>query len=562
MLLFLTTSMSISIGIVKSSTIFRILFIILLLPNFDCRKHRLIIKNDIRSSIPITTFGFLSDGTLDVDVNSFIYHPNDLDQATVSSKFGFSLARTLSSTSLSNIKNHGFQNCILNKKADSFSNIGIVLMKFEIQNNSVLLECNSALSELRIFSTDLPLPQKISTVKTVSDHDSEHRSKKQITGISATNSRQISQKDDGIIQIDVESNNLKSLCSRNSFRLIPELAGKNQYSFKFRMIVDSVYEGLFALHFHNCFNHGNELQENKFVSVDLNIDIVEKNINSFLSAGEIPLPRLYFDLSVVFFIIGIVWFVVLKNRRQETFKIHYLMGVLVFVKAFSLLFHSINNHFISKEGFEVETWAILYYITHFLKGALLFITIVLIGTGWAFIKHILSDKDKKIFVIVIPLQVIANIADIITEESEEGALIHLYWKKIFILVDMICCGAILFPVIWSIRHLQEASTTDGKAVINLKKLILFRFFYIMIVFYIYFTRIIVYLVEITVPFNYLWLDAFFQHFATLIFFILTGYHFQPASSNPYYQLTQEEIEMDEELVHPTEYVYRGKKTQS
>ncbi len=41
-----------------------------------------------------------------------------------------------------------------------------------------------------------------------------------------------------------------------------------------------------------------------------------------------------------------------------------------------------------------------------LKGALLFITIALIGTGWAFVKHILSDKDKKIFMIVIPLQVL------------------------------------------------------------------------------------------------------------------------------------------------------------
>ena len=40
-----------------------------------------------------------------------------------------------------------------------------------------------------------------------------------------------------------------------------------------------------------------------------------------------------------------------------------------------------------------------------LKGALLFITIALIGTGWAFIKHILSDKDKKVFMVVIPLQV-------------------------------------------------------------------------------------------------------------------------------------------------------------
>lgn len=56
-------------------------------------------------------------------------------------------------------------------------------------------------------------------------------------------------------------------------------------------------------------------------------------------------------------------------------------------------------------GVEIETWAILYYAANFLKGALLFITIVLIGTGWAFVKHILSDKDKKIFMIVIPLQV-------------------------------------------------------------------------------------------------------------------------------------------------------------
>jgi hypothetical protein len=40
-----------------------------------------------------------------------------------------------------------------------------------------------------------------------------------------------------------------------------------------------------------------------------------------------------------------------------------------------------------------------------LKGALLFITLVLIGTGWAFIKNFLTNKEKKIFLVVIPLQV-------------------------------------------------------------------------------------------------------------------------------------------------------------
>lgn len=78
------------------------------------------------------------------------------------------------------------------------------------------------------------------------------------------------------------------------------------------------------------------------------------------------------------------------------------------------------------------------------------------------------------------------------EESEEGEVRRNWWKEVFILVDLICCGAILFPVVWSIRHLQEASQTDGKATISLEKLKLFRHFYIMVVIYIYFTRYLIF----------------------------------------------------------------------
>ena len=91
--------------------------------------------------------------------------------------------------------------------------------------------------------------------------------------------------------------------------------------------------------------------------------------------------------------------------RHPVFKIHYLMALLVFLKSLSLLFHAVNFHYIQKIGEHVATWAILYYIAHLLKGAVLFITIVLIGTGWTFIKHILADRDKKLFMIVLPLQV-------------------------------------------------------------------------------------------------------------------------------------------------------------
>lgn len=235
------------------------------------------------------------------------------------------------------------------------------------------------------------------------------------------------------------------------------------------------------------------------------------------------------------------------------------MAALPFTKSLSLVFHAIDYHYISSQGFPIEGWAVVYYITHLLKGALLFITIALIGTGWAFIKHILSDKDKKIFMIVIPLQVLANVAYIIIESTEEGTTEYGLWKDSLFLVDLLCCGAILFPVVWSIRHLQEASATDGKAAINLAKLKLFRHYYVLIVCYIYFTRIIAFLLKFAVPFQWKWLYQLLDEMATLVFFVLTGYKFRPASDNPYLQLSQEEDDLEMESVVTTSGVMENMK---
>ena len=35
-------------------------------------------------------------------------------------------------------------------------------------------------------------------------------------------------------------------------------------------------------------------------------------------------------------------------------------------------------------------------------------------------KHVLSSNEKKVFIVVLPLQVISNVAYIILEESEQG----------------------------------------------------------------------------------------------------------------------------------------------
>lgn len=202
----------------------------------------------------------------------------------------------------------------------------------------------------------------------------------------------------------------------------------------------------------------------------------------------------------------------------------------------------INYYFINSQGHPIEGLAVMHYITRLLKGALLFITIALIGSGWAFIKCVLSDKEKKVFGIVISMQVLANVAYIVIESREEGASDYVLWKEILFLVDLICCGAILFPVVWSIRHLQDASGTDGKVAVNLAKLKLFRHYYVMVICYVYFTRIIAILLQVAVPFQWQWLYQLLVEGSTLAFFVLTGYKFQPTGDNPYLQLPQEDEE--------------------
>uniref|UniRef100_A0A8C1LEB2 G protein-coupled receptor 108 n=1 Tax=Cyprinus carpio TaxID=7962 RepID=A0A8C1LEB2_CYPCA len=322
---------------------------------------------------------------------------------------------------------------------------------------------------------------------------------------------------------------------------------------QFRLTMSAGSQGLYSLDFHRCLPAGSRTVS----PYSLHVEITEKNPDGYLSAAESPLPRLYISMAAVFFTAAVVWTYTLLKYRYSVFKIHWLMAALAYTKAVSLLFHSINYHFINSEGHPIEGWAVVYYITHLLKGALLFITLALIGTGFAFVKCILSDKEKKIFMIVIPLQVYGE---------------YTPWREILFLVDLICCGAVLFPVIWSIRHLQEASNTDGKGdAMNLEKLKLFRHYYVMIVCYIYFTRIIAILLKLTVPFQWQWCHEFLVEVSTLIFFVLTGFKFRPASNNPYLQLPQDEEdqEMDEvitesgalEGIHKVKKISNGRERQ-
>lgn len=592
-----------------------IFLLIPLLPIVICRIHHLSLKDDIRRWFKVSSFGYLERGQLFVNVSHFSFKASNQDDP----KFGFSVIRTVSDSMSPYMEAHQRQCLLQTPNSDpEGSDLARISFLIDVKNSLVHLDCSPSTESISIYdltpdfsssrkekrdveasgAEDQPpndtnadlIPSESMENTAVSNQSkalpaapaSQHPSASDSIVPSAQNQESGSKADPekpkaaeevaskvdedpgpNESSIDNSINNQPKVTS--TCKNLPEPIkmkhfdsdGSTVYSFAFRIEIDRPSEeGLYSIFFHSCSNFDEMDGMWSYSRTNLTLDIVERNDNNYLSAGEIPLPEIYFVLSLIFFTLGIFWISVVKSKSQDAFKIHYIMGMLVFVKAFALLFHGINFQIIAEKGLQSETWAILYYITHFLKGALLFITIVLIGTGWAFIKHILSEKDKNLFMVVIPLQVLANIAEIITEESEEGEVFHNKWREIFILVDLLCCGAILFPVVWSIRHLQEAAHIDGKAATNLKKLKLFRRFYVIIVCYIYFTRIIVYLLKVTVPFKYEWMDALISHAGIFVFFVLTGYHFQPTPQNPYFRVAQDEdLELEEVLFEVTPNVY-------
>ncbi|ESR52454.1 Lung seven transmembrane receptor family protein [Citrus sinensis] len=338
----------------------------------------------------------------------------------------------------------------------------------------------------------------------------------------------LQQLEDGEITCVLQSDLIKQVFTFNN------LNGKSEYS----TIYSENDADQYTLVFANC------LQQLK-VSMDVRSAMYNlegrSNNRDYLSAGKTILPRIYFLFSLIYFILAGLWIHVLYRKRLTVFRIHFFMLAVVVLKAVNLLCEAEDKSYIKRTG-SAHGWDVLFYMFSFLKGITLFTLIVLIGTGWSFLKPYLQDKEKKVLMIVIPLQVVANIAQVVIDETGPYGQDWITWKQVFLLVDVVCCCAVLFPIVWSIKNLREAARTDGKAAVNLMKLTLFRQYYIVVICYIYFTRVVVYALETITSYKYLWTSVVAGELATLAFYVFTGYKFKPEAHNPYFVIDDEEEE--------------------
>ena len=303
------------------------------------------------------------------------------------------------------------------------------------------------------------------------------------------------------------------------------------------------------------------------------------------------LPGMYLYFSISYALCFLLWSANVRNirlgrdpiwtsprgitSRASVYAIHHLMTLLLGLKTLTVLFEAARYHSIRIHG-HAEFLSTLYLAMSFIKGIFMFTVILLIGSGWSLVKPVLGDREKKIIWLVLVLQVIDNIAVVVVSQETEGEKLYDDWSALLHLVDILCCCAVLVPIVWQVNSLEAVVEADversnpceegqnddlskpeaitgvesynpasSEAGLTLRKLKQFQRFYILVVVYIYFTRIVVYLFATMLGYRHTWLRYFVTELGTLVFYSVVGFLFRPMDDNPYFEANGGDLESEE-----------------
>ncbi|KAK8663607.1 hypothetical protein V6N13_083416 [Hibiscus sabdariffa] len=238
---------------------------------------------------------------------------------------------------------------------------------------------------------------------------------------------------------------------------------------------------------------------------------LELNVSQVVLSGSKPdlhLSKACFLLSLVYITVAVVWIHTLYKKARKGLwlcRIHCLMLVAVTLKAFNLVREAEYTSHIKQTG-RAHDWDEQFCMCN----------IVLIGAGWLLLKPYLQDKAKKVLTITVPLQVYANIV-----QNGNGSSFERERKQVFLLVDVVCSCSVLYFIGRSIEKVRVAVKSDSKEVLKLMKVSLFRKYYIVLICYIYSTRVAVYALETITCYKYLWSSVVVWELATLAFYEYT-----------------------------------------
>ena len=302
------------------------------------------------------------------------------------------------------------------------------------------------------------------------------------------------------------------------------------------IIIPESEPGLYALFFYNC-KKANKNKDPDYVT--FTVEVSQFNVDaitgtpSFLSYGERYVPYMNAAFALMFIWGLVTWHQLVFRPSPESASqvrsIHKVMYFLAIVKILTLVTNSAMLLHRQKTGEMNGGLDYIFYAVQTIKGIVLFSVILLLGTGWSLLKPFLSDRDRKVLLLILPLQIFVNVALAEIEEQSEGSPSWMWWRDMLRVLDVVCCCAVLLPLVWSIKTVKDTSGNDGQAARKLSRLKQFRQFYIIAVAFIYTTRILVPYADGLLPYQHTWLSHFLYEAAAISFYTYTAIMFQPMS---------------------------------
>ncbi|WZZ37646.1 hypothetical protein YC2023_033905 [Brassica napus] len=329
---------------------------------------------------------------------------------------------------------------------------------------------------------------------------------------------------ESVLQVDIELQQNSSFCVLDS-----------HYVHHFDQSYQVTSPGLYSLFFANC-GPGAKVSM-KFQTEMYNLD--PNGLKSYLPAGSTQLPGLFLVFSLCYLTFLGLWVYLCYKKKQ---RIHILIAALLLTKGLSLICAAEVKQYVKTTGIP-HGWNIPFYVFQFLGNVLLFMVIVLVGTGWSILKPKLQEKEKKLLMLVIPFEVISTIASVVIGETGPYVQNWSLWTEIFLFAEVSCWVAMRLVIVCWMCSLRK---TSRKTVKNLGTSPFFGKFYSLVFVYLLFTRVAigVFMLNETADYKYQWESNVAGEIASLAFYALICYYmFMPMEMNVYFDVEDEDEEL-------------------
>ncbi|KAF8006843.1 hypothetical protein BT93_K0993 [Corymbia citriodora subsp. variegata] len=310
-------------------------------------------------------------------------------------------------------------------------------------------------------------------------------------------------------QVLLEEEQNANYCILNSFYTIPLFTFRDLSPPPHRFLNGTYpvnYPSEYSLFFAKC-------DPVAHVSMNMHTELFNLDSNGskdYLLNGQSRLILLFIVFSFAFFFLSVLWAYSCYCNMESTNWVHLLITGLINVKTLSLICAGLDMYFVKLTG------------THHVISSLIIMASIIIG--FFFFKPFLQEKEAKVLIVAIMLQVLPNLAFpfvVTMGDARSGVMVLLAS------MSMVCTYTFLVTVGRSIWLLRKAAKTDEKAGMRLANIKEFALYYVLAIGYLYVSAMVAYDLRIVMAYEYHWVSNAVEEGVNLRIFLVMLSLFRP-----------------------------------